>query len=179
MIKLGFVGPGMWGIGFIAYFIINLVFLILHSDSNNIYLRDNSVSDIDNSVSDIDDSVSDIENSVPVKNSEGWMGRYRVKVAKCESGRRNRAKFALYFARSQPNAQRSRRVNTTLRHFLPTANSLLDASIPALATPLPSLIPTPLFPYPPSTNPAATGIKVVSVVHLTLFNFKHDCKANV
>ena len=97
MIKLGFVGPGMWGIGFIAYFIINLVFLILHSDSNNIYLRDNSVSDIDNSVSDIDDSVSDIENSVPVKNSEGWMGRYRVKVAKCESGRRNRAKFEYFF----------------------------------------------------------------------------------
>ena len=131
MIKLGFVGPGMWGIGFIAYFIINLVLLILHSDSNNIYLRDNSVSDIDNSVSDIDDSVSDIddsvsdiENSVPVKNSEGWMGRYRVKVAKCESGRRNRAKFALYFARSQPNAQRSRRVNTTSATAFPAHSQL-------------------------------------------------------
>ena len=117
MIKLGFVGPGMWGIGFIAYFIINLVLLILHSDSNNIYLRDNSVSDID-------DSVSDIENSVPVKNSEGWMGRYRVKVAKCESGRRNRAKFALYFARSQPNAQRSRRVNTTSATAFPAHSQL-------------------------------------------------------
>ena len=48
----------------IKFVTINLVFLILHSDSNNIYLCDNSVSDIDNSVSDINNSVSNIENSV-------------------------------------------------------------------------------------------------------------------
>ena len=48
----------------IKFVTINLVFLILHSDSNNIYLCDNSVSNIDNSVSDINNSVSDIENSV-------------------------------------------------------------------------------------------------------------------
>ena len=35
--------------------------------------------------------------SSPVKNPEGWMGRYRVKVAKCESGRRNWAKFEYFY----------------------------------------------------------------------------------